>query len=136
MRPSPEEHQKTVRLYAWINSVSHPQGPRVDSEKLSILLVFIRSICVLVSQRYTASLPSSALPERMNPAQYVQFFLISPCFSVNRSPGLASSYLRTFPQAGEQSEISLAPPAPAVASSRVRLLHGYWDSPEISSAFP
>ncbi len=33
MRPSPEEHQKTVRLYAWINSVSHPQGPRVDSEK-------------------------------------------------------------------------------------------------------
>lgn len=42
---------------------------------------------------------------------------------VNRSPGLASSYFGVFPS----YDSDLIP---------FRQLHGYWDSPEISSAFP
>ena len=42
---------------------------------------------------------------------------------VNRSPGLASSYSGVFPS----NDSDFMP---------FRQLHGYWDSPEISSAFP
>ena len=56
------------------------------------------------------------------------------CKQVSRLGFILLAHLPTGP--GGREKACPLPPWPAVASSCVRRLHGYWDSPEISSAFP
>ena len=80
------------------------------------LLVRIRPCCVVISQRCPHRFPPPPCRDKRGLRIFNIFF---SCGS-----------LRVFPRG------SIVFLTPAVTSLRVRPLHGYWDSPEISSAFP